>query len=101
MGRDADRPGVLSVGTGLRGAGPNHFDIYAPSGDWGAAPKLRESAKFETCGISPQNMSKMFASIYGSEHLPERLQDGEELRLLRIRGPTSILPPSRLSRRGR
>ena len=73
--------------------GPHQSDSYFPAGDWIAGPKLRESARIETWRINSQNMSKMFASIYGSEYLPDTLQVVEAVGLLHIREPNKYNPP--------
>ena len=66
---------------------PNHFDTYAAPGGWVLEPKARVSSHIETWRINAQNMTKMFGTVYGLEHVGERMQAVEDLRLLHVKEP--------------
>ena len=66
---------------------PNRFDSYVFPSDWTMGPKARQSPHIETWVAQARNISKMSASVYGSEHSNGRMLAVEELRALRVREP--------------
>ena len=72
---------------------PNYFATYVCPADWVLEPKTRCSAHIETWRAPARNMSKMFAAVYGTEHLNERLTAVEELRALHVREPRKYTLP--------
>ena len=66
---------------------PNQFDAYQAPCEWTLEQKTRASAHIEAWRINALNMSKMFAAVYGADHLDERVSAVEDLRAFHIRGP--------------
>lgn len=64
---------------------PNQFDTYSAPSDWDLEPKTRASAHIGTWEINAQNMTKLFGEVYGPEHVSERLQSVDDLRMLHVR----------------
>lgn len=72
---------------------PNQFDAYSAPIDWALASRTRASAHIATWHINSQNMTRLFAAVYGSEHLADRMQTVEDLRSLNVRDPHKYTLP--------
>ena len=72
---------------------PNQFDSYLCPADWALESKTRQSAHIETWEVNSHNTSRLFAAVYGSERLNERLIAVEDLRALHVRDPRKYTLP--------
>ena len=91
-GRTGDSDHVLSE-QDFTSWTPHQFDSYIPPADWTLETKSRQSGHIETWKVNAQNMSKQFSSLYGTEHLQERLQAIEDMRALHVREPHKYTLP--------
>ena len=91
-GRPGD-PDYVFPGQDFRSWAPNHFDGYACPSDLAVESKLRPPSRIGTWRINSQHMIKLFSSVYGSGHLPDRLLEIEDRWAHHIREPRKYTLP--------